>query len=128
MEALGAEIALDLAGGETIALVGGLGAGKTHFTKGLAAGLGHGAEVTSPTFALVQEYREGRIPVFHLDFYRLESAEELISIGWDEMLDEGGVVVAEWADRFPDLLPPGTRWLRFELRPDGSRRITEILD
>lgn len=126
MEALGAELALNLAGGETIGLIGGLGAGKTHFTKGLAAALGHDGEVTSPTFALVQEYRDGRIPVFHLDFYRLESADELIGIGWDELLEEGGVVVAEWADRFPEMLPSGTRWLQFEVQPDGQRRVSEI--
>ena len=125
MEALGAEVGGSLAGGEVIALVGGLGAGKTHFTKGLAAVLGHGGEVTSPTFALVQEYRGGRLPVFHLDFYRLQSAEELVAIGWDEMLEEQGVVVAEWADRFPDMLPPGARWLRFEITDNGARRVVE---
>lgn len=126
MEALGAEVGGSLAGGEVIALVGGLGAGKTHFTKGLAAVLGHGGEVTSPTFALVQEYRGGRLPVFHLDFYRLQSAEELVAIGWDEMLEEQGVVVAEWADRFPNLLPAGTRWLRFEIVENGARRVSEV--
>ena len=125
MEALGAEVAAGLRGGEVVALVGGLGAGKTHFTKGLAAALGHVGEVTSPTFALVQEYRGGRLPVFHLDFYRLESAGELLGIGWDEMLDEEGVIVAEWGDRFPDMLPEDAKWLKFEIQPDGSRRVTE---
>lgn len=126
MEALGAEIASDLSGGEVIGLVGGLGAGKTHFTKGLAAALGHEGEVTSPTFALVQEYRGGRVPIFHLDFYRLDSAEELVGIGWDEMLDEAGVIVAEWGDRFPEMLPEGTKWLRFEILPDGGRQVVEL--
>ncbi|GAA5478384.1 tRNA threonylcarbamoyladenosine biosynthesis protein TsaE [Haloferula helveola] len=125
MVAFGREMASGLAGGEVLGLVGGLGAGKTHFTKGLAAGLGHDGEVTSPTFALVHEYRDGRLPVFHLDFYRLESAEALIGIGWDEMLDEEGVVIAEWADRFPELLPVGTKVLDFEVLPDGSRRVSE---
>jgi len=124
MESLGAEWASGLGGGEIIALVGGLGAGKTHFTKGLAAALGHEGEVTSPTFALIQEYRGGRLPVFHLDFYRLESAEELIGIGWDEMLEEDAVIVAEWGDRFPEMLPEGTKWLKFEIQPDESRRVT----
>ncbi len=124
MEALGREIAAGLGGGEVLGLVGGLGAGKTRFAKGLVAGLGHPGEVTSPTFALVHEYRDGRLPVFHLDFYRLESAGELAGIGWDEMLDEGGVVVAEWADRFPEMLPPGTRLLEFEL-VEGGRRVRE---
>jgi tRNA threonylcarbamoyladenosine biosynthesis protein TsaE len=125
MEEFGAEWALGLEGGEVVALVGGLGAGKTHFTKGLVAAMGHEGEVTSPTFALVQEYRGGRLPVFHLDFYRLESAEELLGIGWDEMLDESGVIVAEWGDRFPEMLPEETRWLKFGIQPDGSRRVVE---
>lgn len=119
MEALGREIAADLRGGEVLALVGGLGAGKTRFTKGLVAALGHPGEVTSPTFSLVHEYRDGRLPVFHLDFYRLEAAEELLGIGWDEMLDEGGVIVAEWADRFPELLPAEARVLEFEVVDAG---------
>lgn len=125
MEALGRELAAGLAGGETLALVGGLGAGKTRFTKGLVTGVGHGGRVTSPTFSLVHEYRDGRLPVFHFDFYRLESGEALLGIGWDEMLDEGGVVVAEWADRFAELLPGETRWLDFEILDDGSRRVRE---
>jgi tRNA threonylcarbamoyladenosine biosynthesis protein TsaE len=121
MVALGRELAGGLASGDVLALVGGLGAGKTHLTKGLAAGLGCGGSVTSPTFSLVHEYRGGRLPLFHFDFYRLESPEALLAIGWDEFLDQGGVVVAEWADRFPELLPPGTRWLRFEVLPAGRR-------
>ena len=121
MEALGREIADGLGGGEVLALVGGLGAGKTRFTKGLVAGLGHPDEVTSPTFALAHEYRGGRLTVFHLDFYRLRSADELVGLGWDEMLDEGGVVVAEWADRFPELLPPDARVLEFEVLGNGRR-------
>lgn len=121
MEALGREIAAGLRGGEVLGLVGGLGAGKTRFTKGLAAGLGHTGKVTSPTFALAHEYRTGRLPVFHLDFYRLESPGELVAIGWDEMLDEDGVVVAEWADRFPALLPAGAEIWHFEVVAGGRR-------
>lgn len=121
MEALGREIAGGLAPGGVLALVGGLGAGKTRLTQGLAAGLGFGGAVTSPTFSLVHEYRGGRLPLFHFDFYRLESAESLLAIGWDEFLDQGGVVVAEWADRFPELLPAEARWLRLEVVPEGRR-------
>ena len=124
MEALGVEIAAGLAAGAVLALVGGLGAGKTRFVKGLARGLGFPGEVTSPTFALVHEYRGGRLPLFHFDLYRLKDEQELLGIGWDEFFDEPGVVVAEWADLFPDLLPPGTRWLRFEVLPEGGRRVT----
>lgn len=110
--------------GAVIALVGGLGAGKTHWTKGFVAALGCPAEVTSPTFALVHEYRGGAFPVFHFDFYRLDQAAELLALGWDEYLDENGVTIIEWADKFPELLPPHTRWLGFAVEPDGSRTIT----
>jgi tRNA threonylcarbamoyladenosine biosynthesis protein TsaE len=124
MEALGAELGAELPAGGVLALVGGLGAGKTRMVKGLARGAGYGGEVTSPTFALVHEYRGGRLPLFHLDLYRLKSADELLAIGWDEFLDEGGLVIVEWADLFPELLPPATRWLRFEVLPEGGRRVT----
>jgi tRNA threonylcarbamoyladenosine biosynthesis protein TsaE len=123
MEELGQAAAAFVSPGCVIALVGGLGAGKTHWTKGLVAALGSMAEVTSPTFSLVHEYPGGRLPVFHLDFYRLESAEELIALGWDEYLEAGGVIVAEWADKFPELLPQNTRWLLFSLNADGSRTV-----
>ena len=124
MEALGAELAAGLAAGSVLALVGGLGAGKTRMVKGLARGLGFAGEVTSPTFSLVHEYRGGSLPLFHFDLYRLKDEQELLGIGWDEFLDEPGVVVAEWADLFPDLLPEGTRWLRFEVLPEGGRRVS----
>ena len=124
MEALGAALGAELPPGSVLALVGGLGAGKTRMVKGLARGAGYGGEVTSPTFALVHEYRGGRLPLFHLDLYRLKSADELLAIGWDEFLDEGGLVIVEWADLFPELLPPATRWLRFEVLAEGGRRVT----
>lgn len=124
MEALGRAAADSVRPGSVIALVGGLGAGKTHWTKGLVAALGSKAVVTSPTFSLVHEYPDGRLPVFHLDFYRLESADELVGLGWDEYLEAGGVIVAEWADKFPELLPQDTRWLVFSIHADGSRTIT----
>lgn len=108
------------------ALVGGLGAGKTHWTKGLVAGLGGAAEVTSPTFSLVHEYRGGRLPVLHFDCYRLDHAGELLGLGWDEYLDQPAVVVVEWADLFPSLLPDATCWLGFSLNPDGSRTVAPL--
>ena len=127
MEALGRAAAPGVRPGSVIALVGGLGAGKTHWTKGLVAGLGSAAEVTSPTFGLVHEYPGGRLPVFHLDFYRLESAQELIALGWDEYLEAGGVIVAEWGDKFPDLLPAATQWRVFTIEADGSRIVRDAL-
>ena len=71
-------------------------------------------KVTSPTFTLLHEYRKGRLPVFHFDFFRLKQQSEIDEIGFYEYLDEGGVLVIEWADRFPQALPAGTRWLRIE--------------
>jgi tRNA threonylcarbamoyladenosine biosynthesis protein TsaE len=123
MERLGNTAAEQLRPGSVVALVGGLGAGKTHWTKGLVAGLGSTAEVTSPTFGLVHEYHGGRLPVIHMDFHRLDSPDELIALGWDEYLESGAVVVAEWADKFPALLPGDATWLRFQIEPCGSRNI-----
>ncbi|HEV7402159.1 MAG TPA: tRNA (adenosine(37)-N6)-threonylcarbamoyltransferase complex ATPase subunit type 1 TsaE [Chthoniobacteraceae bacterium] len=122
----GRTLAASLEGGEIIALCGDLGAGKTHLCKGIAAGLGADAdEVTSPTFTLVHEYRGGRLPVFHFDFYRLESEAEALAVGLDDYLAAGGVVLIEWADKFRPLLPAGTRW--FELRETAPdvREISE---
>ena len=110
---------------DVIALVGDLGAGKTHFVKGLVQGLASTDEATSPTFTLLHEYRKGRLPVFHFDFFRLKRQAEIDEIGFDEYLDEGGVLVIEWADRFPQALPAGTRWLRIEAVSEDKRVITE---
>ena len=125
MEDLGRSASFLAGAGTVIALVGGLGAGKTHWTKGFVAGMGSTAEVTSPTFGLVHEYFGGRLPVFHLDFYRLESSAELIGLGWDELLDQDGVIIAEWGDKFPELLPPETRWLHFTVESDGRRSLRQ---
>ena len=125
--ALGRRLADDVRPGDVWALVGDLGAGKTHFVQGVASGLGAAVAATSPTFTLVHEYTGGRLPVFHFDFYRLESAAEVLALGWEEYLDEGGgLTLVEWADKFPALLPPGARWLRFEIAGTGdARRIVE---
>jgi tRNA threonylcarbamoyladenosine biosynthesis protein TsaE len=111
-----------------IGLVGGLGAGKTHWTKGLVAGLGCDVEVTSPTFGLVHEYCGPGPTVFHMDFYRLNSAAELAALGWDETLDAMGVVVVEWADKFPDMMPDDTIWLVFQILEDGARVVRRASD
>ncbi len=123
--AWGLQLAPTLAAGDIIALCGNLGAGKTQITRGIVAGMESKADVTSPTFTLVHEYLDGRLPVFHFDFYRMESAAEVIGIGWDEFLTEPGVIIVEWADMFPDLMPPNTRWFHIEALPDGSRHVTE---
>jgi tRNA threonylcarbamoyladenosine biosynthesis protein TsaE len=109
--------------GDVLALCGELGAGKTHFIKGLAAGLGAATAVTSPTFTLIHEYIGGRLPMYHFDFYRLEDADEALKIGLDEYLDGDGVCVIEWGDKFRHLLPDHTQWFRFTHRADGARDI-----
>jgi tRNA threonylcarbamoyladenosine biosynthesis protein TsaE len=121
--AVAAEFAQTLNPGDVVALCGGLGAGKTHFSKGIVSGLGCVAAVSSPTFTLVQEYHGGRLPVYHFDLYRLESPTELLGIGWDDYLDAGGVCLVEWADKFPALLPGHTQWLQFHVTGEQSRRV-----
>jgi tRNA threonylcarbamoyladenosine biosynthesis protein TsaE len=88
-----------------IVLCGDLGAGKTQLTKGIAAGLGSADAVTSPTFTIVAEYPDGRLPLFHFDLYRLEEPDELVDIGYDDLLEAGGICAIEWGDRFPEMLP-----------------------
>lgn len=121
----GLDLAESLTEGTVIALCGNLGAGKTQMTKGIVRGLGSAADVTSPTFTLVHEYTDGRLPVFHFDFYRMESAGEVLSLGWDEYLDEKAVVIVEWADRFANLMPEHTRWIKIEALTPNTRTVEE---
>ena len=101
---VGAALAKTLCGGEVIAFLGDLGAGKTAFTRGLAAGLGIREAVTSPTYTIVNEYLSGRMPLFHFDMYRLSSSEELFDIGWEDYLARGGVCAVEWSENVADAL------------------------
>lgn len=121
---LGRALAAELRPGDVLALAGDLGAGKTHFTKGLAEGLGVEADVTSPTFTLVHEYPGGRLPLVHIDLYRLEEATEVLGIGLDDYLAGDGVTVIEWADKFEALMPPDVRWVRFNVLEGDDREIT----
>jgi tRNA threonylcarbamoyladenosine biosynthesis protein TsaE len=107
--------------GDVFALSGGLGAGKTQFVKGLVAGLGSNALVTSPTFTILHEYEGGRLPAYHFDFYRLETREAALRLGLDDYFFGEGVAIVEWADRFPDLIPDGAQWISFELKSETSR-------
>jgi len=107
---LGTVIAKTLHKNSVVALVGDLGAGKTEFTKGLVAGLGCDGPVTSPTFAIAHEYAGALFPVFHFDFYRMEDVEEFETCGFEECVGSG-VVIAEWADKFAELLPSQTLWI-----------------
>ena len=111
--------------GNVIALIGDLGSGKTQFVKGFVAGVGSETEVTSPTFVLVHEYEDGRLPVYHFDFYRVEKADEIVRIGFDDYVFGDGVTLIEWADRYPDLVPKGAIWISMETAGENVRKIRE---
>ncbi len=104
-EDLGRRLAAALGPGAVVAYRGDLGMGKTAFTRGLALGLGYEGRVTSPTFTIVNEYEGTGLPLFHFDMYRLEGAEDLFDIGWEDYLDRGGVCAVEWSERVEEALP-----------------------
>lgn len=115
--------------GDVVALVGELGAGKTRFVRGLAMGLGlDAAQVNSPTFVLVNVYtdRDGATRLFHLDAYRLSSADELAELGWDQIFDDSAVVAIEWAERVKRDLPDSCIDILIEHTGDGQTRCIHI--
>jgi tRNA threonylcarbamoyladenosine biosynthesis protein TsaE len=114
-QAFGEGWATGLTGGEVIALHGVLGAGKTQLVKGLAQGLGYRGDVTSPTFTIMHEYRGGRLPIYHLDLYRIKDEAEAISIGLEEYIPGDGVTVIEWPERITSLLPDHTQHWELEV-------------
>lgn len=120
------EFAKLISPGDVVTLDGDLGAGKTAFTGGLAIGLGVDTHVTSPTFTIVNEYRSGRLPLFHFDVYRLETMDDLYDIGWEDYISEGGVCVVEWADIIRDELRPPYYEIRITKSPenDDARQIS----
>ena len=124
MRALGREIGKILMPGEVLGVVGELGAGKTHLTRGIMEGLGSTDAAASPTFSLVHEHRGGRLGACHFDFYRLRDESELFGIGWDEYLDGDAVLVVEWANLFPDALPEDASWLLLEHAGECLRRVS----
>lgn len=123
-EALGRQIAGLLMPGSVLAFFGDLGAGKTAFIKGIAAGLGVTEPVTSPTFTIVNEYHSGRLPLFHFDLYRLEGEEDLYDIGWEDYPGRGGVCAVEWSERAPALFQDCIRILIARGETEQERRIT----
>ena len=122
--ALGERLAGTLGPGTVVAFTGDLGAGKTAFTRGIARGLGIPERVTSPTFTIVNEYEGGRLPLFHFDMYRLNSADDLFDIGWEDYLSRGGVCAVEWSENVMDALPEDTVWVRIAREGDTGRSIT----
>ena len=117
-EALGERLAAVLTPGAGVADRGGVGMGKTAFTRGLAKGLGYTGRVTSPTFTIVNEYEGGRLPLFHFDMYRLADADALFDIGWEDYLDRGGVCAVEWSEQVADALPEDTVYVTIARCPD----------
>jgi tRNA threonylcarbamoyladenosine biosynthesis protein TsaE len=123
---LGRRIAATLPKRAVVLLIGNLGAGKTTLAKGIIGGLNAAEpeDVTSPTFTLIHEYGEGR--VYHIDLYRLDRAEQVATLGLDEIFDREAVVLIEWGERFPQLLPDGRIEIRIEPLNEESRRIEII--
>ena len=124
-EAIGRELAQQLAPGAVVAFTGDLGAGKTAFVRGMAQGLGISQRVTSPTFTIVNEYEGGRLPLFHFDMYRLGSSDELFDIGWEDYLVRGGVCAVEWSEIVSDAMEGDC--IRVDIRRgahDSQRLIT----
>jgi len=120
---LGRRIAATLPKRAVVLLIGNLGAGKTTLAKGIINGLSAAEpeDVTSPTFTLIHEYGEGR--VYHIDLYRLDRAEQVATLGLDEIFDREAVVLIEWGERFPQLLPADRIEIRIEPLDEESRRI-----
>ena len=122
-EAAGARFARTLPDGAVVALYGDLGAGKTAFVRGMARGLGIDAPVSSPTFTIVNEYPGAR-ELYHFDMYRLDGADELFDIGWEDYLSRGGICAVEWSEKVTDAFEGGEIAVRIEKTGEDSRKIT----
>ena len=121
--AFGLELGASLRKGDIVALIGDLGTGKTALTKYIAEGLGIRETITSPTFTIVQEYRQGRLPLYHFDVYRIGDPEEMYELGYEEYFYGDGVCVIEWADLIEELLPEYTKTIRIEYGKKQEERI-----
>ena len=127
MRELGRCLAAELEPGDALGLVGDLGAGKTRLVQGVLEGLGAAQPGLSPTFSLVHEHADARIPTAHFDFYRMSSPEEALGLGWDEYLSSRWALLVEWADRFDGaLMPPHTIWLTIERSGPDSRLVRAV--
>lgn len=110
-----------LGGNDVVTLNGDLGAGKTTMTKAIAEEIGVDEPITSPTFTIVQEYEDGRLPLYHFDVYRIADPEEMYYIGFDEYLSKGGIVIIEWAGIINDVLPRERLDIELHYSDDGGR-------
>ena len=114
MQSLGSELSKYLTSGDIIALIGDMGAGKTELTRGIVKGLGREDCVTSPTFAIVNEYRDCEPALIHFDWFRMKSSEELLAIGWEDYMEQDAILVVEWADLFPEMIPAGSHCIEIK--------------
>ena len=123
--ALGERLARELPRRATVLLTGNLGAGKTTLAKGIVKGLGAADpdEVSSPTFTLIHQYGDAA-PVYHIDLYRLDEQRQVENLGLDDLFSSGSVILLEWAERFPALLPRQRTEIRLRALPDDTREIT----
>ena len=120
---LGERLAEKLQAGDVILLEGELGAGKSELARGVARGLGVQETVTSPSFTILNVYESGRTPLYHFDWYRLESDEELYELGMDEYLGGDGIALVEWPDRCPDAVPADCLRIRIRAAGGNTRQI-----
>lgn len=123
-EALGTKLAAHLKAGDVIAYEGGLGMGKTAFTRGLARGLGDDSQVSSPTFALVHEYLGCTPTLYHFDMYRVHTMDDLYSTGFFDYLETDCILAIEWSENITEALPENTIFVRFERDSENERTIT----
>ena len=120
-------LAQTLQPGDILLLIGELGAGKTTFVQGLAEGLGIDPKlISSPTFVLIQEYEGGKLPLYHVDAYRIRDPRELSEVGLEEYFERGGVVVIEWGDKLKELVPSQAIEVHFEIVDEYRRKIRII--
>ena len=117
------KIGSKLKGGDVVAYKGGMGAGKTTFTRGLAVGMGLPDEVTSPTFALVNEYRGKELTLYHFDMYRIVDTDELETTGFFDYMGEDSVIAVEWSENIIDALPNGTVYITINRLSETEREI-----
>ena len=122
--AFGERLARQLRAGDVLLLQGNLGAGKSELTRGIARGLGVTDTVTSPSFTILNVYEDGQVPLYHFDWYRLQSAEELYEMGMDEYLGGDGVAVVEWPSQCPEAIPEDCLEVAIEPLGDTDRRLT----
>lgn len=122
--AIGERLAALLQAGDVLLLLGDLGAGKSELTRGIARGLGISATVASPSFTILNVYDQGRLPLYHFDWYRLNGAEELYEMGMEEYLGGDGVAVVEWPSQCPEAIPEDRLEIRIEPAGETERNIT----